>query len=130
MATIKEGFVSPVPSPVVFNLTQFNIGEQYDPQTGIYTVPYNGTYMITATLRGEPDDDFGVEIMVDNVRTAENRNADTDGTGKITATISIILYLNVEQQFWVNPFNMTSLFGGSGSAFMYSWFAGYLISAD
>lgn len=130
LATIGEGFVSPVPSPIVFNVTQFNPGEHYDPETGIYTVPYDGVYMITATLRGEPDNDFGVEIMVDGVRTAENRNADAGGVGKITATISIILDLNMEQQFWINPFSMTSLFGGSGSVFMYSWFAGYLISAD
>ena len=125
-----EGFISPVPDPVVFNLTQFNPGEHYDPQTGIYTVPFDGKYMFTATLRGQPDHDFGAVINVDGIRTVENRNADNGGLGNISASISIILYLTSGQEISVSPYDLDLMWGGSAGGITYSWFTGYLISAD
>ena len=66
-ATMSESSISPVPDPIVFDDARINPGGHYDPTTGIYTVPQNGTYEFYVHLLNTEDEDlsFGFSLDVD-----------------------------------------------------------------
>ena len=129
LATIDAGTISPVPNPIVFNETRYNDGGHYDTETGIYTVPLDGMYMISTTLRSQPDNDYMVRIVVDGSLIADSRNSDGTRAGYMAATASVPLHLTTGQQVWVSPNNLDATYG-STNTLMYTWFSAYLISAD
>ena len=128
LATINAGTISPVPNPIIFNETRHNPGGHYDPETGTYTVPLDGLYAVSATLRSHPDNDFSVRIVVDGSLIVNSRNSDGSGAGFMATTASIPLHLTTGQQVWVSPVNLNAAYGSD--PLMHTWFSAYLISAD
>ena len=128
LATIDAETVSPVPDPIIFNETRYNPGGHYDPETGIYTVPLDGLYFVSATLRSQPDNDYWMQIVVDGSDIAESRNSDGSGAGYMATTVSVPLHLTTGQQVWVSPGVLDATYGSN--PLMYTWFSAYLISAD
>ena len=57
--------------PIVFNYIVHNTGGNYDPTTGIYTVPIDGTYEIIFRIRAENDANVGAWLVVDGQRVCE-----------------------------------------------------------
>ena len=129
LATIDAGRISPVPDPIIFDETRYNDGGHYDTETGMYTVPLDGLYVISATLRSQPDNDYSVRIVVDGSVIADSRNSDGTGAGYMATTASVPLHLTTGQQVWVSPDNLDATYG-STNTLMYTWFSAYLISAD
>ena len=121
LATIDAGTISTVPNPIIFNETRYNPGGHYDPETGIYTVPLDGFYVIAATLRSQPDNDYSLQIVVDGSPIVDSRNSDGSGAGYMATTASIPLHLTTGQQVWVSPNILDATYGSNG-ALMYTWF--------
>ena len=51
--------------PIVFNYPVVNTGGYYDPTTGIYTVPLDGTYEFIFRFRADNDASFGALLVVE-----------------------------------------------------------------
>ncbi|XP_030068905.1 EMILIN-2 isoform X2 [Microcaecilia unicolor] len=59
-----------------FNKILMNDGDHYDPQTGIFTAPYEGRYLISAVLTPERDNYVAAVLSVSNMSFAQ---LDTSG---------------------------------------------------
>ncbi|XP_043921499.1 EMILIN-2 [Protopterus annectens] len=59
-----------------FNKVMVNDGEHYNPTTGIFTVPYEGRYLIAAVLVSEREESIEAALIVSNVSVAQ---LDTSG---------------------------------------------------
>ena len=51
--------------PIVFNYPVQNAGDNYDPTTGIYTTPIDGTYEFLFCFRANNDENTGAWLVVD-----------------------------------------------------------------
>ncbi|KAM5136391.1 EMILIN-2 isoform 1-T1 [Callospermophilus lateralis] len=60
---------------VLFNKVLVNDGDVYNPQTGIFTAPYDGRYLITATLTPERDAYVEAVLSVSNASVAQLHTA-------------------------------------------------------
>ncbi|XP_054439388.1 EMILIN-2 [Pteronotus mesoamericanus] len=60
---------------VLFNKVLVNDGDVYDPSTGIFTAPYDGRYLITATLTPERDAYVEAVLSVSNASVAQLHTA-------------------------------------------------------
>ncbi|MBZ3887163.1 EMILIN-2 [Sciurus carolinensis] len=60
---------------VLFNKVLVNDGEVYNPKTGIFTAPYDGRYLITATLTPERDAYVEAVLSVSNASVAQLHTA-------------------------------------------------------
>ncbi|XP_076991993.1 EMILIN-2 isoform X2 [Tamandua tetradactyla] len=60
---------------VLFNKVLVNDGDVYDPSTGIFTAPYDGRYLITATLTPERDAYVEAVLSVSNASVAQMHTA-------------------------------------------------------
>nr|KAF6329936.1 elastin microfibril interfacer 2 [Myotis myotis] len=60
---------------VLFNKVLVNDGDMYDPSTGIFTAPYDGRYLITATLTPERDTYVEAVLSVSNASVAQMHTA-------------------------------------------------------
>ncbi|XP_040488623.1 EMILIN-2 [Ursus maritimus] len=60
---------------VLFNKVLVNDGDVYDPNTGIFTAPYDGRYLITATLTPERDAYVEAVLSVSNASVAQLHTA-------------------------------------------------------
>ena len=64
LATFNTGTLTPG-DPIVFNYAVHNTGGHYDPTTGIYTVPLDGTYEIIFRIRAYEDPTVPAFLVVD-----------------------------------------------------------------
>ncbi|XP_030692546.2 EMILIN-2 [Globicephala melas] len=60
---------------VLFNKVLVNDGDVYDPSTGVFTAPYDGRYLITATLTPERDTYVEAVLSVANASVAQLHTA-------------------------------------------------------
>ncbi|XP_038603184.1 LOW QUALITY PROTEIN: EMILIN-2 [Tachyglossus aculeatus] len=60
---------------VLFNKVLVNDGDFYDPQTGIFTAPYAGRYLLSATLTPERGDYVEAVLSVSNANVAQLHTA-------------------------------------------------------
>ncbi|XP_048219625.1 EMILIN-2 [Perognathus longimembris pacificus] len=60
---------------VLFNKVLVNDGDVYNPNTGIFTAPYDGRYLITATLTPERDTYVEAVLSVSNASVAQLHTA-------------------------------------------------------
>ncbi|KAI5940180.1 EMILIN-2 [Manis javanica] len=60
---------------ILFNKVLVNDGDAYDPHTGIFTAPYDGRYLITATLTPERDAYVEAVLSVSNGSVAQLHTA-------------------------------------------------------
>ena len=59
-----------VTNPIIFNNALLNPGDHYNPETGIYTVPVDGTYELMFNLVSITDSSYNAYIYVDEVRVS------------------------------------------------------------
>ena len=67
LASFDAGTLTPG-DPIVFNYPVHNAGGHYDPTTGIYTVPLDGTYEFFFRIYGFEDNSIGAFLIVDDVQ--------------------------------------------------------------
>ncbi len=87
--------------PILFDTEAYDYGDNYNPSTGKYTVPYNGTYLIHARVYGW-DNYASHNIMVDGDDVAYTKEYDNDEMAQASST-SIVLHLVAEQAVTVDP---------------------------
>ena len=91
----------PGEAPIPFDTELYDYGDNYNPATGIYTVPYNGSYLIHARLYGK-NNYASHYILVDG-----DDAVFTDGYDAVqtypSASTSIVLHLVAGQEVAVDP---------------------------
>ena len=65
LATFDVGTLIPVNNTIVFNYPVLNSGGHYDPTTGIYTVPLDGTYEFIFHILSFNDHNIVAYLVVD-----------------------------------------------------------------
>ena len=106
---------------IVFDKVWLNSGNAYDPNTGVFTVPRTGLYMISTTVRSTYDTHLHCHLWKDNEALLA-----IFGTGYSTGTINPVMALSKGTRIYVkhdsNRINEDIL----GSH--YSMFSGLLLS--
>ena len=114
-----------------FSETRFNPGGHFNNVTSTYTVPFDGTYEFTASIRGQGDTDYRFDLVVDGIDVAGTRNVDVGGPGYLSAMITVPLQLDTGQQVWVRAPDTSAIFGhNDDNNRMLSWFAGHALNID
>ena len=133
LATFSEQCVTPS-NPVVFDVVRLDSGENYNPATGIYTVPISGIYEFHAQIYVDNDEDltWAFYINVDGTRIRDSAHAASTATYDYTSsTATVILNLTQGQQVSVTLYELIPLYGAHTDKDnrMNSWFSGRLIIA-
>ena len=98
---------------IPFDTEVYDYGDNYDPVTGIYTVPYNGLYLIHARVYGW-DNWADHYIRVDNDWVTFTRGADPSGYQFQATSTSIVLHLVAGQEVGVDPYFDGTIDGNAG----------------
>ena len=121
-------------NPLVFDTVRIDGGENYNPGTGIYTVPVNGFYEFYVHIYVDDDASFNwaFYIQVDGTFITDSAHDVNDGpTDNISSTATVILNLLQGQQVSVAPPLNVALYGAHVDIDdrMNSYFSGRLIMA-
>ena len=87
--------------PILFDREKYDYGDNYNPSTGIYTVPYDGQYEIHVRVNGL-DFDACHMIRVDGNQVTYTSRYDPDESNQASST-SIVIPLVTGQELTVNP---------------------------
>lgn len=82
---------------IVFDKVWFNSGNAYDPNTGVFTIPRTGLYMISATVRSTANEYLHCHLRKDNEALLR-----IFGTGYNTGTINPVMALSKGTRIYVN----------------------------
>ena len=110
---------------IPFDTEVYDYGDNYNTSSGIYTVPYNGSYLIHVRVQG-----WGLNsvhnIMVDGHALIHTWAYDP-GSWQTSST-SIVLHLVVAQELAVEPYSSGTI--GGWDHMMYTTFGVTLIHPD
>ena len=79
------------------------------------------------------DSDWSYDFMIDNERIAYSPHTTLGSESqeeRIFSSTTALQHLLAGQEVWVRPSGLSGLHGSDSNAQMYSWFSGYLVSAD
>ena len=102
-------------TPIPFDLEEYDYGDNYDPSTGIYTVPLDGLYLIHARVYGK-NNDADHFIRVDGSIVTYTKRTDPDESFQHAST-TIVLHLLAGQQVAVDPDFYNNVWGNKASSF-------------
>ncbi|VDI76173.1 Hypothetical predicted protein [Mytilus galloprovincialis] len=101
-----------------------NIGNGYDARHGIFTVPINGLYIVSATTCSGPSQGVRTEIVRNGIQLAALYGDDYD-----IASHTIVVSLEQNDEVWVRHFAEGTSTVHAGGDRYYSSFSGVLVAA-
>ncbi|CAG2248895.1 C1QL [Mytilus edulis] len=101
-----------------------NIGNGYDSRHGIFTVPINGLYIVSATTCSGPSQGVRTEIVRNGIQLAALYGDDYD-----IASHTIVVSLEQNDEVWVRHFAEGTSTVHAGGDRYYSSFSGVLVAA-
>ncbi|CAG2199434.1 COL8A [Mytilus edulis] len=107
---------------IKFGKVVTNIGNGYNPTTGIFTAPVAGVYQFSYTVMSQGGKYLYVYLALNNIK---QQSTWLKGSSHETGTTSIILNLKRGDQVAVKSADGTSIHSDGN---MYSSFSGYLIA--
>ncbi len=118
-----EGNASPY---IVFDQEKYDYGNNYNTATGVYSVPYDGLYLIHVRVYGL-DNRAHHQIMVNGAAVTYVPLYDPDFVEQAIST-SIVLHLMAKDQLAVNPWFSETIHGNPTQ--MVSSFGANLLYVD
>lgn len=99
---------------IVFDDVLTNIGGGYNPETGIFKVPYTGRYLFSLTVRAQNERQVWAEIVAEPVVIGQCDAGDTE-IDHASASISVVAFLEAGDEVYVRQTKMwTGYFQGNG----------------
>ena len=117
-----HGIVTGPLSPLRFDDVDFNAGNGYDPQTGIFSAPVTGTYAFFLTQMGTFNGGNAYLAIVKHdviLDVIYSKDHEDQGSSQVTT------HLAAGEQVWVRQQGGPAVRGG-----WYTVFTGYLFQAD
>ncbi|XP_067102899.1 complement C1q and tumor necrosis factor-related protein 9 [Osmerus mordax] len=111
-------------TPVVFSFVHYNRQMHYDPQSGLYTAPVNGTYIFSYHLTV-----FGRVLKVGLFHNFLPVVKTTNTADLGTASQQVVLHLSRGDRVWIQVKDSTTN-GMYASSEASSTFSGFLLNAD
>jgi hypothetical protein len=108
---------------IKFDSVRTNIGGHYSPNTGVFTVPRQGLYMLSATVRSTKGTDLHCVLWVNDVMYEK-----AFGTNYSTGSLNTVLQLKKEDRVYIKK---DSKYSGASEHMLgryWSMFSGYLIA--
>jgi len=113
---------------IKFNRMDINIGNAYDPYTGIFTAPVAGLYLFSVKVFHAPPGHLHVQLVKEHEIEADLEANGDDPNGRDSATADAVLHLDAGQKVWLQ-FAAASNTGFGGSHHT-NTFLGALMKAD
>jgi len=108
---------------IKFDSVRTNIGGHYSPNTGVFTVPRPGLYMLSATVRSTKGRDLHCALWVNDVMYEK-----AFGTKYTTGSLNTVLQLKKGDRVYIKK---DSKYSGASEHMLgryWSMFSGYLIA--
>ena len=108
---------------IKFDSVRTNIGGHYSPNTGVFTVPRQGLYMLSATVRSSGGKHLHCALWVNDVMYER-----AFGTNYSTGTLNTVLKLKKGDRVYIKKDSKHSDASEHMLGKYYSMFSGYLIA--
>jgi hypothetical protein len=122
-ATLSKGFTPSKSEIIKFDSLRTNIGGHYSPNTGVFTVPIQGLYMLSATVRSISGKHLHCGLWVNDVMYER-----AFGTNLTTGSLTTVLQLKKGDRVYIKK---DSTYSGASEGMVgrhWSMFSGYLIT--
>ena len=107
---------------IKFDSVRTNIGGHYSPNTGVFTVPRQGLYMLSATVRSTGGKHLHCALWVNDVMYEK-----AFGTNYSTGTLNTVLQLKKGDRVYIKKDSKHSNSAEYMQGRYWSMFSGYLI---
>ena len=108
---------------IKFDSVRTNIGGHYSPNTGVFTVPRPGLYMLSATVRSTHGKHLHCALWVNHVMHEK-----AFGTNSSTGSLNTVLQLKKGDRVYIKKDSRHSKSGEYMLGRYWSMFSGYLIA--
>jgi hypothetical protein len=108
---------------IKFDSVRTNIGGHYSPNTGVFTVPRPGLYMLSATVRSTKGRDLHCALWVNDVMYEK-----AYGTNYTTGSLNTVLQLKKGDRVYIKKDSKQSDSVEPMLGINWSMFSGYLIA--
>ena len=108
---------------IKFNSVRTNIGGHYSPNTGVFTVPRPGLYMLSATVRSTKGTHLHCALWVNDVMYER-----AFGTNYSTGSLNTVLQLKKGDRLYIKKDPKYSNASEHMTGRHWSMFSGYLIA--
>lgn len=112
---------------IVFNKVYVNDGGSYDNQTGVFTAPYDGVYLLSYFIAEYNTGQIVTRLMLDGTNIADSvaesiQDRHNDQGGNL-----VILKLQMGQRVWLETFDTDNVHIDASAAYLYNTFSGFLL---
>ena len=115
---------------IPFDKVEYDEYNNYEPSTGVYTVPFSGKYLVQARLYVKSGDaDHFINVNGKHVARTPMSDSSEGWYGNVVSSTSVVLHLLQGQQLTVEPFFPTSTIFGHAD-YMQSSFGATLLYVD
>ena len=109
---------------IVFDIATTNIGRHYNANDGVFTVPYDGTYVFSWSAANEDRSHMQTELVVNGHIFGRTWSDSMDHDDRTVASNTVILDLHTKDAVWIRSNNVHN---GQIMGNLMSTFSGWLL---
>ena len=115
---------------IPFDAVEYDENNNYDPSTGVYTVPFSGKYLVQSRLYVKSGDaDHFINVNGKHVARTPKVDSSEGWSGAVVSSTSVVLHLLQGQKITVDPYFPTSTLYGNAE-YLLSSFGATLLYVD
>lgn len=99
-ASLSDGYQVNTDEIIKFDAVWVNIGDGYNPDSGVFTAPKSGLYLISNTIRSYGDDDLQCSLWVNDESTVFSAGSSTS-----SGTLTILMMIQKGDRICITSFD-------------------------